>query len=169
MHFEFVHDFDIARDAVELAVLSPRLIEKIAPKLKHVEKVEQREHTLESGVLRRVWWYQANIKIPDFARAYVTKEMCAWEERNHYHLDAHSSEWTIVPNIKPEWQKLVHASGVYRLEPRERGKCRRTVSGELRLDVPKLFARVAERLIVAEARKIFEIEALVLEELATLS
>ena len=31
MHFEFVHDFDIARDAVELAVLSPRLIEKIAP------------------------------------------------------------------------------------------------------------------------------------------
>lgn len=41
------------------------------------------------------------------------------EERNRPHLDAHSSEWTIVPNIKPEWQKLVHASGVYQLRAQE--------------------------------------------------
>ena len=166
MQFETVHEFDIPLDAIELAVLSPRLIDQLAPRLPDMETVQQTSHDLVDGVLRRVWSFAANVKIPDFAKPHVTKEMLGWEERSTYALKTHRATWTIVPRVKAEWQKYFQASGTYSLVPRGDGSAR-IVRGELELVVP-VVRPVAERLIVNEVKKIFEAEAATLRELATL-
>ena len=166
MQFEIVHEFDIPLDAIELAILSPRLIEQLAPRLPHMETVNQTLHDLTDGILKRTWAFSANMKVPDFAKPYVTKEMLSWEERSSYALKTHAAEWTLVANVKPEWQKYFQSHGTYSLVPRGDG-CARIVRGELDLVVPVVRA-VAERLIVSEVKKTFEAEAATLRDLATL-
>ena len=167
MHFEIAHEFDIPLDAVELAVLSPSLVEKLGPRLSNIEKVSQREYALTDGVLARTWHFQANVKVPDFAQKYVTREMCAWDERSVYTIKSHSSAWTITPAVKPEWQKFFNASGTYALSKLDDGRTRRVIQGELTLNV-KYVGLVAERMIVNEVKKTFEAEAATLRDLATL-
>ena len=166
MQFEINHEFDIPLDAIELAVLSPRLIDQLAPRLPDMETVTQASHAIVDGVLSREWTFAANVKIPDFARPYVTKDMLRWDERTTYSLKKHESSWSIVPRVKPEWQKFFRAEGTYSLVPRGNGSAR-VVRGELELVVPIVRA-VAERLILGEVRKIFDAEAATLRELATL-
>ncbi len=167
MHFEIVHEFDISLDAIELAVLSPGLVDRLAARLSNIESVEQKTHALEGGRLARVWSYQANIKIPSFAKNYVTREMCAWDEVSNYDLKTHSSAWTIEPHVKPEWRKYFTASGRYELVPMGDGRTKRVVRGDLELKVP-VVQKVAERMIVNEVKKTFEAEAETLRDLATL-
>jgi hypothetical protein len=167
VHFEIAHEFDIPLDAVELAVLSPSLVEKLAPRLSNIEHVSQKQFDLKDGVLARTWHYQANVKVPDFAQKYVTRDMCAWDETSVYDLKKHASTWAIVPSVKPEWQKYFSASGTYELTKLEDGRTRRVVRGELALNV-KYVRQVAERMIVNEVKKTFEAEAATLRDLATL-
>ncbi|MEO8875950.1 MAG: DUF2505 family protein [Polyangiaceae bacterium] len=169
MRFEIVHEFEIPLDALELAVLSPQLWEKLAARLKNIEVIQQTKHDLEDGVLDRVWSFQANVKIPAFAERYVTKEMCAWKEHTHYSLAKHSSEWTIEPNVKPEWQKYFESSGSYELRSTKGGSTKRVVTGKLELKVPRGLRELGERMIVSEVKKTFEAEAATLRDLATLS
>ena len=167
MNFEVVHEFDIPLDALELAVISPNLFQQLAHRLSGIESVQQKEHVLKDGLLERVWSYRANVKIPAFATRYVTPEMCAWDEKSTYDIKRHSSEWTILPHVKPEWRKHFAAKGTYALAQLGSGRTRRTVSGSLELRVP-LVRQVAEKLIVAEVRKTYDAEAETLRELATL-
>lgn len=166
MQFEIVHEFDIPLDAIELAVLSPRLIDQLAPRLRNMETVSQSSHELTDGVLKRVWSFAANMKVPEFARPHVTKEMLRWDERTTYDLRKHEATWQIAPRVKPEWQKHFQAQGTYSLVPRGDGSAR-IVRGELALVVP-LVRAVAERLIVSEVKKTYDAEAATLRELATL-
>jgi hypothetical protein len=168
VHFEISHDFDIARDAIELAVLSPDLAKRMAPRLSSVEHVEQREHAWKDGVLDRVWSWRANVKIPSFATRYVTREMCAWDERSTYEMKHHSSRWTIEPHIKPAWRKYFEAKGTYELVALGPGRTRRVVRGDVEVRVTPLVRKVAERMIVGEVRKTFDVEAATLRDLATL-
>jgi hypothetical protein len=168
VHFEITHDFEIPRDAVELAVLSPDLVSRMVPRLSGIERVEQREHALKDGVLERLWSWQANVTVPGFAERYVTREMCAWDERSTYDLRRHASSWTITPRVKPEWQKYFTAAGTYQLAALREGTTRRIVRGELELRVSGLIRAVAERMILAEVKKTFDAEAATLRDLATL-
>jgi hypothetical protein len=168
VHFELSHDFDIPRDAVELAVLSPDLATRISPRLSGIERVEQREHTLKNGVLERVWSFQANVKVPRFAERYVTREMLSWDEQTTYELNRHASSWTIVPRVKPEWRKFFDASGTYELIALGEARTRRIVRGEIELRVSPIFRKVGLRMILGEVRKTFDAEAAVLHDLATL-
>ena len=167
MHFEVVHEFDIPLDALELAVISPNLFQQLSHRLSGIESVQQKEHVLKDGCLERLWSYRANVKIPAFATRYVTPEMCAWDEKSTYDIKRHSSEWTILPHVKPEWRKMFTAKGTYELKQLESGRTRRTVSGSLELRVP-LVRQVAEKLIVGEVKKTYDAEAETLRELATL-
>jgi hypothetical protein len=154
VHFEISHDFDIPRDAVELAVLSPDLAKRMAPRLGGVEHIEQREHAMKDGVLDRVWSWKANVKIPSFATRYVTREMCAWDERSTY--------------VKPAWRKYFEAKGTYELVALGQGRTRRVVRGDVEIRVTPLVRKMAERMIVGEVRKTFDAEAATLRDLATL-
>jgi hypothetical protein len=167
VQFEVVHEFDIPLDALELAVISPNLFQQLSKRLHSIESVSQKEHVLTSTQLDRLWSYRANVKIPAFATKYVTPEMCAWDEKSTYDIKRHSSEWTILPHVKPEWRKLFSAKGTYSLAQLDSGRTRRTVSGMLELRVP-LVRQVAEKLILGEVRKTFDAEAETLRELATL-
>ena len=169
MRFEIVHEFEIPLDALELAVLSPQLWEKLAARLKNIEEIKQTKHDLEEGVLDRVWSFQANVKIPAFAERYVTKEMCAWKEHTHYSIAKHASDWTIEPNVKAEWQKYFESSGSYELVPGANGMTKRVVTGNLELKVPRGLRELGERMIVSEVKKTFDAEAATLRDLATLS
>lgn len=168
MRFEIAHEFEIPLDALELAVLSPDLFSKIKERLKSLEEVRQKRHDLEAGVLRRVWAYQANVKVPVFAQKVVSKEMLSWDETSTYEIRSHEAAWTVEPNVKPEWRKYFHAEGTYRLMPLERGRTRRLVEGELTLRVP-VVQKVAERAILGEVRRMFDAEAETLREMATLT
>jgi hypothetical protein len=169
VHFEIVHEFDIPLDALELAVISPTLVDKLSPRLLKagVERIAQKAHVFKSGVLDRTWHYQANVKLPAFAKGYITREMCAWDEESKYEIKPHAGTWTIVPNIKPEWRKYFSASGSYRIVPLGDGRAKRIVDGTLELRVP-VVRQVAERMILNEVRKTFEAEAGVLRDMATL-
>lgn len=167
MHFEIVHEFDIPLDALELAVISPSLCQKLAHRLPTMESIQQKEHVLKDNQLSRVWAYRANMRLPTFARAYVTPEMMAWEERSTYDIKKHSSEWTISPRVKVEWRKYFASTGTYLLTTLDSGRTKRTVSGTVELRVPVL-SQVAEKLIVSEVRKMFDAEAETLRDLATL-
>lgn len=167
MNFEIVHEFDIPLDALELAVISPNLCQKLAHRLSNMEGIQQKEHVLKDDRLERVWSYRASIRIPPFARAYVTPEMMAWDERSTYDFKKHSAVWAITPHIKPEWRKYFAASGAYDLAALDSGRTKRTISGTLELRVPVL-RQVAEKLILAEVRKTFDAEAETLRDLATL-
>ena len=135
MQFEVVHEFDIPLDALELAVISPNLFQELAKRLHSIESVPQKEHVLtdarleRSGATARTW-------DPRVRDEYVTPEMCAWDEPSTYDIKRHSSEWTIVPRVKPEWRKFFAAGGTYALEQLESGRTKRTVAGSLELRVP---------------------------------
>jgi len=171
VHFNIAHEFDIAFDALELAVISPTLIDRFDDKVQKlglgIEKITERQRSLADGVLDRVWHYQANVRIPQFASAYVTREMCAWDEHSVYTMARHAGRWTIVPNVKPEWQKYFAASGTYAIEALGGGRSRRVIEGDLELRV-RVVKRMAERLILAEVRKAFDAEAATLRDMATL-
>ncbi len=167
MQFEISHEFDIPLDALELAVLSPSLSVELARRLPNIESVPQKEHVLREGRLERIWSYRANIKLPNFAKAYVTPEMMAWDEKSTYDIKRHASDWQIAPHIKPEWRKYFAAQGTYALAELASGRTRRTVKGAVDLRVP-LFRHVAEKLIVSEVRKTFDAEAETLRTMATL-
>ena len=167
MHFEIVHEFDIPLDALELAVISPNLSQKLAHRLSNMESIQQKEFMLKDGRLERVWSYRANARLPAFARAYVTPEMMAWDERTTYEIDKHASEWSIIPRVKPEWRKYFTGAGTYTLTTLDSGRTKRTVAGVVELRVPVLH-NVAEKLICAEVKKVFDAEAETLREMATL-
>jgi hypothetical protein len=171
VHFEIAHEFDIPLDALELAVISPNLVDKFGAKVHQlgigIQNVTERSRSLKSGVLERTWHYQANIKIPTFARGYVTPEMGAWDEQSIYEMSKHRGRWTIVPNVRPEWRKYFSSTGSYAIEPLGDGRSRRVVQGEIELRV-RVVRQVAERLIVSEIRKAFEAEAATLRDMATL-
>ena len=167
MHFEIVHEFDIPLDALELAVISPTLCQKLAHRLPNIESVQQKEHLLKEGRLERIWSYRATFRLPAFARVYVTPEMMAWDERSIYDIKKHSSEWSISPHIKPEWRKYFTAGGSYMLTKLDSGRTKRTVHGTIELRVPVLRG-VAEKLILGEVRRTFDAEAETLHDLATL-
>jgi hypothetical protein len=171
VHFEISHEFDIPLDALELAVISPTLVDKFGAKVHKlavgIEKVTERSRSLKNGVLERVWHYQANVRVPAFARGYVTREMCAWDEQSTYEMARHKGRWTIVPNIKPEWRRFFSATGSYEIEALGDGRSRRVIKGDLELRV-RVVRQVAERLIVNEVKKAFDAEAATLRDIATL-
>jgi len=170
VHFEIAHDFEIPLDALELAVLSPDLFSKLKERLGNIEEVTQKQHDLDGGVLRRVWAYQASVRVPVpvFAKKVVTREMLSWDESSTYDIKQHAAAWSVRPNVKPEWQKYFQAEGKYRLLSTERGKTRRTIEGELFLRVP-IVQKMAERAILGEVRRMFDAEAETLKEMATLA
>ena len=171
MRFEIVHEFDIPVDALELAVISPSLVDSFAAKVEAlavgIEDVTERSRSLKNGVLDRVWHYRASMRIPQFARGYITPEMLAWDEHSVYEMSRHRGQWTITPNVKPEWRKYFSASGTYEITPLGDGRSRRLVVGELELRV-RVVRQVAERIIVSEVKKAFEAEAATLRDIATL-
>jgi hypothetical protein len=171
VHFEIAHEFDIPLDALELAVVSPSLVEKLGAKVRElgpgIETIRERTRSWNDGVLERVWHYQADIRIPQFAKAYVTREMCAWDEESVYQMSRHQGQWSITPNVKPEWRKYFSSSGTYEIQALGGGRSRRVVRGELELRV-RVVRQMAERLIVSEVKKAFEAEAATLRDMATL-
>jgi Protein of unknown function (DUF2505) len=166
VHFEIVHEFDIPLDALELAVLSPDLIETLAPLLTNIETIKQVSHSMNDGVFERVWAYRASVKIPGFAKPYVTPEMLGWNEESSYNLKKHVAEWQIVPHVKPAWRKVFASKGTYRLVKKGEGSAR-IIEGDLSLQVP-LFRKVAEKRIMREVKRTFDAEAEALRGLATL-
>lgn len=171
MHFEIAHEFDIPLDALELAVISPVLVERLGAKVRElgvgIDTIRERARSLKDGVLERVWRYQANIRIPQFARPYVTREMCAWDEQSVYHMAKHHGRWTITPNVKPEWRKYSTAAGTYEIQALAGGRSRRVIRGDLELRVP-VVRSMAERLVFSEVQKAFGAEAATLRDMATL-
>lgn len=166
MKLSIEHEFDAPLDAVELAILSPDLVRRIAATLTAVETVEQIEHRLERGVLTRVWSFRANVPMPAFARGTFAREILAWRETTEYSLETHAARWSIEPDIKPEWRRYFHSDGVYRLDRVPEGRTRRTVEGTIEIRVA-LVGHLAERMIANEVRKTFEAEAEALREMAT--
>jgi len=167
VHFEISHEFDIALDALELAVLSPELLSRLTPRLGVIEASEQKTHEILGQTLTRVWSFRADFPIPKFAKPYVTKEMCAWDQSMTYDIQRHESSWSIKPNIREDWQRHLSAKGTYTLVALDKGRSKRIVTGDVELNVP-VVRQVAERMIVGEVRKNFDAEAETLREMATL-
>ena len=148
-------------------MLSPELCQAMVAKVDNVESIELVKHEVGDGALARVLHYQANVTLPPFAKNYVTRDMCAWTEDTRYDMKTHVAKWTVVPKIKPDWQKYFRASGSYTLKSDGEGKTTRIVEGDIDLLIP-VVGPVAEKLILGEVKKIYDAEAAALRSLATL-
>lgn len=168
MRFDLTHDFDLALDALELAVVSPDLGDKLAARLTSMKLVEQRQHAidLEAKRLERTWSFRPTFPLPAFARDKVTLEQLSWDELWRYDLASHAATFTIKPHAK-EGDRWFSAQGTYRLERLGEDRARRRVEGELHVHVPVL-GTIAERLLLTEIKKTFDQEADVLRDLVTL-
>lgn len=166
MHFRIAHEIEISRDAVELAVVSPDLIERLQSKLPKTMRALQKRHALEDGVLERVWTFEASIEIPKFASGYVGPEV-AWDQHTTYTLAKHEAIWSIVPEVRPQWRKYFTASGTYSLRSIGEAKTERVVEGDVELHLP-MVKKVAERMILALVKRAFVAEAETLRDMATL-
>ena len=175
MHFTIVHEFDLARDALKRAVTSSLLAERLAARLASpigsparrspIASIDQIRHHVEADILERVWHFQANVKLPIFAREFVTREMCAWREEMRFDLKTDAATWSVAPSGKPEWRAYFSSSGTYRIAPLGDRRAKRIVEGALDLRVP-VVKQMAERMIVREIKTLFEAEAATLRDLA---
>lgn len=146
MHFRIAHDFEIPRDALELAFLSPDLMRKLHERLKGT-RVVQRKHELRNGVLERVWIYKANVRLT-----------------STYELAKHRSTWEVAR----KGRRWFTAKGTYQLVSTGEAKTQRVVEGDVQINVP-VMNKVAERMILAQVKKAFETEAETLRDMATLT
>jgi hypothetical protein len=167
LDFEIRHEFDIPLDALELALLSPALLDRLRERSKSLEACEQKSSSVENNQLRRVWYFRMNAPVPKFAQGHVTREMLAWDQSTTYDLLTHQGTWTIDPAIKQEWKRFFIAKGVYELVPTKTGTAR-IVKGEVSLALPAV-GLIVERLIVSDVRRNFESEAETLRTIATLA
>lgn len=167
MRFEISHDFDAPLDALELAVLSPHLGEKLSDALARtkIESVATIEHDLRDGTLRRVLQFQASAPFAFLQRYTIPKDAMSWQERSTYKLAEHSSTWSVHP--KEQYSRYFQSEGVYKLTMLPDGRTRRTVIGELSVNVP-LLGSVIERAALAEVRRTYDAEADTLKQLTTL-
>lgn len=167
MRFEITHDFDAPLDAVELAVLSPLLGEKLGDALAQtkIERVSTIEHDLRDGTLHRVLQFQASAPFAFLQRYTIPKDAMSWQERSRYRLKDHQSSWSVHP--KEQYSRYFRSEGTYRLTTLPDGRTRRTVVGDFEVNVPMLGA-VIERLALAEVRRTYDAEADTLKQLTTL-
>jgi hypothetical protein len=167
VRFEISHDFDAPLDAVELAVLSPSLGEKLGDALAQtkIESVATIEHELRDGALRRVLQFQASAPFPFLKRYTIPKDAMSWREHSTYRLAEHSSKWSVHP--KEQYGRYFRSEGTYKLTTLPDGRTRRTVVGEFEVKLPVLGA-VIERLAMAEVRRTYDAEADTLKQLTTL-
>ncbi len=167
MRFEISHDFDAPLDAVELAVLSPHLGEKLGLALARtkIESVETTLHELRDGALHRVLQFQASAPFSFLKNYSIPKDAMSWEERSTYRLAEHSSVWSVHP--KEQYSRYFQSEGVYRLTTLPDGRTRRTVVGDLQVNV-RLLGSVIERAALAEVRRTYDAEADSLTQLTTL-
>ena len=167
MRFEISHDFDAPLDTVELAVLSPRLGETLGTALAQtkIESVCTIEHDLKDGTLRRVLQFQASAPF-SFLKSYaIPKDAMSWQERTTYSLVEHTSTWSVHP--KEQYSRYFRSQGTYKLTELPDGRTRRTVVGELMVNVP-VFGPIIERAALAEVRRTYDAEAHTLKQLTTL-
>lgn len=167
MRFEISHDFDTPLDTLELAVLSPHLGEKLADALAKtkIESVATIEHDLRDGTLTRVLQFQASAPFAFLSSYTIPKDAMSWQERSTYRLADHASTWTVHP--KEQYRRYFHSGGVYKLTTLPDGRTRRTVIGELSVNV-RLLGAVIERAALAEVRRTYDAEANTLKQLTTL-
>jgi hypothetical protein len=167
VRFEISHDFDAPLDTVELAVLSPHLGEKLGSALAQtkIESVATLEHDLKDGTLRRVLEFQASAPFA-FLKSYtIPKDAMSWQERTTYSIAEHTSQWSVHP--KEQYSRYFASQGTYKLTVLPDGRTRRTVIGELRVNVPVVGA-IIERAALAEVRRTYDAEADTLKQLTTL-
>src|SRR5690349_19724171 len=115
LRFEITHDFDAPLDAVELAVLSPHLGEKLTDALAQtkIESVATLEHEIKDGALHRVLEFQASAPFA-FLKSYtIPKDAMSWQERSTYRLSEHSSTWSV--HTKEQYARYFRSNGTYRL------------------------------------------------------
>ena len=110
MHFEIAHEFDIPLDALELAVVSPDLVEKLGAKVRdlggeHRDGPERHPLAAKEASSSACGTTRPTSVSRSLPAEYVTREMCAWDEQTVYEMSRHQGEWTIVPNVKPEWRQ----------------------------------------------------------------
>ena len=167
MKFEISHDFDAPLDTVELAVLSPHLGERLADALAQtkIESVATIEHDLKDGTLHRVLRFQASAPF-SFLKSYtIPKDAMSWQERTTYSIAEHASKWSVHP--KEQYSRYFRSEGTYKLTTLPGGRTRRTVVGELEVNVP-VFGAIIERAALAEVRRTYDAEASTLKQLTTL-
>lgn len=168
MEFKIHHDFDSSLQDLEQALLSPQLGPLLGEALPSLESVEARRHELVDGALFRVWRFQARAPLPIFASRRITRDMLTWEEEWTYRKPQRTADWNVVPRpgIDPDaaWRRRFRSSGTYQLAPLPRGRSRRTIAGDIGVELPWI-GRLVERMAVAELRKAYAAEAQILTTL----
>ena len=171
MRFEISHEFDAPLDVLELALMSPQLPARLADHGDMFESIQTVQHDVGDKTFERIWKYQARTPLALLKGYDITRDMLTWEEHTSYSLSEHTAHWRVIPRpgIDPDasWRKHFNAEGKFRLDPLSDGRTRRTVTGELEVQV-KVIGGAIERVAVTELRRAYNVEAEALRSLCTL-
>jgi hypothetical protein len=171
MRYDISHELDAPVDALELALMSPDLAARLSERLDSMETIIVQSHEVSDDAIRRVWRFQAKAPLSILRSYQVTREMMVWDEVWSYDRKTHVARYHIVPRpgVDPDanWRKRVEAGGSYQLDPLADGRTRRTVSGQMAIDL-KVIGPMVERLAIAELKKAYAAEADALTSLCSL-
>ena len=171
VNFSISHELDMPIDAVELALMSPDLAAAFAERWEGVSGVERVSHEVDAARIERIWRCQAKSPLKVLKGYEITRDMLTWDEHWQYDRADHRGTWHVVPRpgVDPDagWRARFEMRGEYLLDPLADGRARRTVRGDIRVEL-KVVGKVVERIAVAELRKAFSAEAEALGSLSTL-
>jgi hypothetical protein len=172
VHFSIVHEFDARLDAIELAMMSPELGPLLGDILPSLESVQATEHHVDENEFRRVWRFQARAPLKILSGYNITRDMMTWDEHSVYRRRDHTAAWYVIPRAESSpdaaWRKHFGAEGSYQLDPLSDGRTRRTVTGDIAVNL-KLIGALVERIAVGELRKAYDAEASALRRLCSLA
>jgi hypothetical protein len=171
MRFDISHELDVPVDTLELALMSPELAARLAERVDSMDSIAVVSHEVSAESIKRVWRFQAKAPLRVLSAYQVTREMMIWDEVWSYDRKTHVASFHIVPRpgVDPDanWRKRIDAGGTYQLDPLADGRTRRSVSGQMSIDLT-MIGPVVERVAVAELKKAYAAEADALASLCSL-
>ena len=161
MRFTIEQELAAPLERVEAALFDPAYLERLStlPKLGRPTLVDRRED-LDGRRVHQSVRYRFVGDLNAAVRRVVDPERLTWVEESTHDRRTHVTTWHIVPD---HYERLLRASGTFRLEAEGAGATRRTAEGDLTVSVPLVGGKV-ERAIVSGLREHADLEEDVLSE-----
>lgn len=161
MKFEFNHTFDVDVDRLIEVMFDDALPTFLVERMPSLQKMEPLEKKDGPDFIERQVRYVPVPMIQKIGPKKVPPEAMIWVEKSRFDKARKEMTFDNEPT-HPKVRKLMTNRGVMKLTSLGTGQCRRTMTGELLVNVP-ILGRIAEKIIFKNASKIIEEEVLALQ------
>ena len=158
MHIDSTTRVEADSSAIIEYMTSKAYLDRLVEEIEHISSIEEIERKEDDGSIKRSVHYSAPTagRIPSFLKRYADRapSHVHWTQHETWDTRTHQMRYTIVAEIKEEWQSYYDTRG--RVEIEHDGGCVRMRSS-LDYDVNVFgLRRLIERAIANEVKKILD-------------